>query len=55
MYTVDDCINRKPIAEQSRCSVLQSRMSRYTYPFIILRLAFAIGPHMLKMCGIAPT
>ena len=43
IYTIDDCINRIPIADQSRCSVLQSRMSRYEGRFINLRLAFAIG------------
>ena len=46
IYTIDDCINRIPIADQSRCSVLQSRMSRYEGRFINLRLAFAIGSHM---------
>ena len=48
IYTIDDCINRIPIADQSRCSVLQSRMSRYEGRFINLRLAFAIGSHMLS-------
>ena len=46
IYTIDDCINRIPIADQSRCSVLQSRMSRYEGRFINLRLAFAIGSHI---------
>ena len=46
IYTIDDCINRVPIADQSRCSVLQSRMSRYEGRFIILRCAFAIGAHL---------
>ena len=46
IYTIDDCINRIPIADQSRCSVLQSRMSRYEGRFINLRLAFAIGSHV---------
>ena len=46
IYTIDDCINRIPIADQSQCSVLQSRMSRYEGRFINLRLAFAIGSHL---------
>ena len=45
-YTTNVCLNREPIAEQSRCRVLQSRMPKYTCPFIILRLAFAIGSHI---------
>ena len=46
IYTIDNCINRISIADQSRCSVLQSRMSRYEGRFIILRLAFAIGSYI---------
>ena len=49
IYTIDDGINRIPIADQSRCSVLQSRMSRYEGRFIILRCAFAIGAHVQKL------
>ena len=42
-YTTNVCLNREPIADQSRCRVLQSRMLKYTCPFITLRFAFAIG------------
>jgi len=50
-YTTNVCLNREPIAEQSRCKVLQSRMPKYTCPFIILRLAFAIGSHIyINVC-----
>ena len=36
-----------PIADQLRRRVSQSRMLKYTCPFIILRLAFAIGCYMM--------
>ena len=39
-------LNREPIADQSQCRVLQSRMLKYAFPFIILRLAFTIGSHI---------
>jgi hypothetical protein len=46
--TMADSLNREPIAEQSWCRVLQSRMPKYTCPFIILRLAFAIVSQMFQ-------
>ena len=57
-YTTHVCLNRQPIADQSRCRVLQSGTLKYPCPFIILRLASTIGSQMngndSSSCSIMP-